>query len=165
MKMTPFNTWDCNYMKSILIPLMHINELLIKKYVILFCDLLNMEKQLFLMCLFLCLSLISLGRYYQNMFSKVRVQKKDKKGKWPYREVVCKRGEAQNFCTLCFLVESTKIGNKIFPFTTTLWKAMLRQIEWAVQNGLITKNVVLPVTTSFFWKFYSSLRVSYIELI
>ena len=29
-------------------------------------------------------------------------------------------------------------------------KPMLRQIEWRVQNGPITKNVVLPVTTLFF---------------
>ena len=26
---------------------------------------------------------------------------------------------------------------------------MLRQIEWVVQNGLITKNWLLPVTTTF----------------
>ena len=32
-------------------------------------------------------------------------------------------------------------------------KPMLRQIEWWVQNGPITKNRVLPVTNSFFWKF------------
>ena len=41
----------------------------------------------------------------------------------------------------------------------------LRQIEWRVQNGPITKNGVLPVTTLFFWKFGSSLRTSYKELI
>ena len=27
---------------------------------------------------------------------------------------------------------------------------MLRQLEWAVQNGSITENRVLPVTTFFF---------------
>ena len=33
-------------------------------------------------------------------------------------------------------------------------KAMLRQIEWRLQNGPITKGGVLPVTTLFFfWKF------------
>ena len=42
---------------------------------------------------------------------------------------------------------------------------MLRQIEWWLQNGPITKNGVLPVTTSFFWKFCFSLRTSYKELI
>ena len=42
---------------------------------------------------------------------------------------------------------------------------MLRQIDWWVQNGPITKNGVLPATTSFFWKFYFSLRTSYKELI
>ena len=40
---------------------------------------------------------------------------------------------------------------------------MLRQIEWWVQNGPITKNGVLPVTT--FWKFCFSLRTSYKEFI
>ena len=32
---------------------------------------------------------------------------------------------------------------------------MLREIEWRVQNGPITKNIVLPVWTLFFWKFVS----------
>ena len=31
-------------------------------------------------------------------------------------------------------------------------KPVLRQIGWWVQNGPITKNEVLPVTASFFWK-------------
>ena len=44
-------------------------------------------------------------------------------------------------------------------------KSMLRQIEWWLQNGPITKNGVLPVTTLFFWKFCFSLRTSYKELI
>ena len=38
---------------------------------------------------------------------------------------------------------------------------MLRQIEWWLQNGPITKDGVLPVTTLFFWKFCFSLRTSY----
>ena len=41
----------------------------------------------------------------------------------------------------------------------------LRQIEWWVQNGPITKNEILPVTTLFFWKFCFSLRTSYKRLI
>ena len=32
-------------------------------------------------------------------------------------------------------------------------KPMLRQIEWRLQNGPITKSGVLPVTTLFFGKF------------
>ena len=44
-------------------------------------------------------------------------------------------------------------------------KLKLRQIEWLVQNGLITNNGVLPVTTLFFWKLRFSLRTSYKELI
>ena len=44
-------------------------------------------------------------------------------------------------------------------------KPMLRQIEWLLQNGPITKSGVLPVTTSFFWKIFSSCRTSWKELI
>ena len=35
---------------------------------------------------------------------------------------------------------------------------LLRQIEWQIQNGPISKNGVLPVTTLFFWRFCFSLR-------
>ena len=42
---------------------------------------------------------------------------------------------------------------------------MLRQIEWGVQNGPITRNGVLPVTNSFFQKIFFSLRTSYNEFI
>ena len=42
---------------------------------------------------------------------------------------------------------------------------MLRQIEWRLHNGPITKSVVLPVTTLFFWKICSSFRTSQKELI
>ena len=44
-------------------------------------------------------------------------------------------------------------------------KPMLRQIEWWVQNGPITKIRVLPVTTLSFKKFCFGLRTSYKELI
>ena len=45
-----------------------------------------------------------------------------------------------------FFVESTKIENH---FNTKLpyQNPMLRQIVWSVQNGPITKNAVLPVST------------------
>ena len=42
---------------------------------------------------------------------------------------------------------------------------MLRQIEWRLQNGPITKSGVLPVTTLFFWQIFSSFRASEKELI
>ena len=41
----------------------------------------------------------------------------------------------------------------------------LRQIEWWVQNGPISKNGVMLRTTLFFRKFCFSLRTSYKELI
>ena len=51
----------------------------------------------------------------------------------------------------CFLVESTKIENRTFDKKLFNQKPMLWQIEWVVQNGPITKNRVLPVTTFFFF--------------
>ena len=41
---------------------------------------------------------------------------------------------------------------------------MLRQTGWRVQNGLITKNEVLSVSTLFFSKFGLGLVTSYKEL-
>ena len=38
---------------------------------------------------------------------------------------------------------------------------MLRQIEWGVQNGPITKNGILSLTTPFFEKFNLSIIISY----
>ena len=58
-----------------------------------------------------------------------------------------------------FLVETIKIQNT-FSFKTSLLEAMLRQIEWTLQNGPITKSGVLPLTTLFFWKTCSSFRTS-----
>ena len=56
-----------------------------------------------------------------------------------------------------FLVERTKIQNTSFPFKTAL-SEMLRQTEWQLQNGPITKSGVLPVTALFFGKFASVLE-------
>ena len=44
-------------------------------------------------------------------------------------------------------------------------KSMLRQIEWRVHNGSVTRNRGFPVTTLFLRKFCFSLRTSYKELI
>ena len=44
-------------------------------------------------------------------------------------------------------------------------KSILRQIEWGIQHGPITKNGVLPVTTLSFWKIFFSLWNPYKELI
>ena len=63
-----------------------------------------------------------------------------------------------------FLVQGTKIERLTFPHKAALFP-ILRQIEWVVQNGLITKNGVLPETTLIFWKFYFRLKASYKELI
>ena len=49
-----------------------------------------------------------------------------------------------------FLVESTKIENATFSYKNVMSEdSVLRQIEWGVQNGLITKNGVFTVTTLF----------------
>ena len=47
---------------------------------------------------------------------------------------------------------STKIENVSLPYKTVYQKPMVRQIEWWVQNGSITKNGVLPVTALFILK-------------
>ena len=39
------------------------------------------------------------------------------------------------------------IESATFPDKATLSKAMLRQIEWGVQNRPITNNRVMPLTT------------------
>ena len=59
-----------------------------------------------------------------------------------------------------FLVESN-----ISILNCSVRSLMLRQIEWCVQNGLITKNGVLPGTTLFFRIFCCSLRTLYKKLI
>ena len=51
-----------------------------------------------------------------------------------------------------FLVESTAMESASFPYKTAYLKQMLREIEWGLQNGHITKNGVLPLTTLFFRK-------------
>ena len=52
---------------------------------------------------------------------------------------------------------------KVQNFHTKLpcQKPMLRQIEWGVQNGPITKNGLLSLAASFFWQFNLSIRISY----
>ena len=47
------------------------------------------------------------------------------------------------------------------PCKTTLSKTNLKQIEWSVQNGLMTKNEFLPLITSFLWKYNQSIRIEY----
>ena len=59
-----------------------------------------------------------------------------------------------------FFVEKTKIGNVTFPNQTGLSETneCSDVLNERVENGPITKNGVLPVTTSFFQKFCFSLR-------
>ena len=57
-----------------------------------------------------------------------------------------------------FLVETTEIENASFPFKTALPETMLRQIEWQLQNGPITKGGVLPVSLLFFGENFFSFR-------
>ena len=59
-----------------------------------------------------------------------------------------------------FLIESTKIKKASFPYKTAISESDVKTNRM-VQNGPITKNGVLPVTTLFFRKFCFSLRISY----
>ena len=54
----------------------------------------------------------------------------------------------------CFLVETTKIENKSFPFKTALSKTNVKTNRMAA-----TKGGVLPVTTLFFWKDFPVLEL------
>ena len=58
-----------------------------------------------------------------------------------------------------------KLKYSSFPYKITISESNVKQILWGVQNGPFTKNGVLPVTSSFFWRFCFNLRTSYKELI
>ena len=64
-----------------------------------------------------------------------------------------------------FNLKALRLETHHFDKKLPYQKPMLRQIEWWIQNGPITKNGVLPVTTSFFRNFFFSLRTSHKELI
>ena len=65
-----------------------------------------------------------------------------------------------------FLKNVNPIQKTGVPFLKLLCqKPMLRQIEWGLQNGPVTMNGVLSVTTFFCRKFYFSLRTPCKELI
>ena len=64
-----------------------------------------------------------------------------------------------------FLVKSLRLKTHYFHSKLLSQKPMLRQIEWWLQNGPITKSGVLPVTTLLFWKIFSSFTTSEKELI
>ena len=51
-----------------------------------------------------------------------------------------------------FSLKALRLETHHFDTKLPYQKPMLRQIEWWVQNGPITKNGVLPVTTLFFRK-------------
>ena len=62
----------------------------------------------------------------------------------------------------CFLVESTILKTHHLHTKQQHQKQMLRQTEWWVQNGPITKNGVLTVITLFFKKFSFILKTSFL---
>ena len=57
-----------------------------------------------------------------------------------------------------FLVETTEIKTHHFHSKLLCQKPMLRDIEWQLQNGPITKSGVLPVSTLFFRTFFPVLE-------
>ena len=64
-----------------------------------------------------------------------------------------------------FSVESAKIENASFPYKTAISEANVKTNRMVSQNGPVTKNGVLPVTTLFFLRFCFSFRAFYEELI
>ena len=58
------------------------------------------------------------------------------------------------------LVETTKIENTSFPLKTTLSEANVKTNRMTTTKWTFTKSGLLPVTTLFFWKIWSSFRTS-----
>ena len=63
------------------------------------------------------------------------------------------------------LVESKKIEKTAFRYKTAPSETNVKKNKLGVQKGPITKNKVLSVTNSIFWKFCFSITTSYKELI
>ena len=63
-----------------------------------------------------------------------------------------------------FVVKSTMIESVHIHTKLPSQKPMLRQIEWGVQNGPITKNTVLPVSTFFLFFFFLKILLQYKNL-
>ena len=63
------------------------------------------------------------------------------------------------------LVESKKIEKTAFRYKTARSETNVKKNKLGVQKGPITKNKVLSVTNSIFWKFCFSITTSYKELI
>ena len=77
--LTIFDACGCYYFKLNFNLLMYINVLLKKNHVILFCSLLNMKKQLSLMCL-IVLFFYFIGEIFGKMLSKLGGWEKRYKG-------------------------------------------------------------------------------------
>ena len=63
------------------------------------------------------------------------------------KQIFCKTKTFFKKLEYRFLLETTKIENALFPKKLPCQEPMLRQIEWGVQSGSITKSVLLPVFT------------------
>ena len=72
----------------------------------------------------------------------------------------CRKPSSKNWSTV-FLLKVLGLKMQHFRAKLPCQKPMLRQIKWGVQDGPITKNKVLAVTTSVFRNFCFSLRNSY----
>ena len=70
----------------------------------------------------------------------------------------------KNWSTI-FQLKVLRLKTQHFHTKLLSQKPVLRQKECGVQNGPITRNGVLPVTTLFFRKFCFSLTILYKELI
>ena len=99
--LTPFDTWDCYYLRSYLSLVLLMKVLLIKNTCNLFFSLLKKKKQLYHMSTFLRLSSISLGRYWKRSAIKSgRFGKNIKRWNGHIRRLSIE-GVVQTFCTLC----------------------------------------------------------------
>ena len=64
-----------------------------------------------------------------------------------------------------FLFESNNTENTSFPYKTAISEANVKKNKMVIAKWTYQKERSFAVTTLFFWKFCSSLRAFYIELI
>ena len=121
-----FDTWHCYYFESSLSVLIYIKVLLIKKHKILFCSLLNMNKQFSLMCLFSCWFRISQVRYCQKKnYQKWKIGEKRYTGIKRYINVISQHILYQRYVQHVWYVNVWKTFKKKQKWCLSKFKILL----------------------------------------
>ena len=77
---------------------------------------------------------------------------------WPWNKFYGKRKPFSKNWSAVFQLKPLRLKTHHFHTKLICQNPMLRQIEWRLQNGPITKSGVLSVNTLFFWKFFPVLE-------